>query len=88
MRKGRPKGYSPCTDITYEELGDWLGRKSLVKVSKAWLEDLTNHAVSIEQASETLTSLDKPQSFDPPQKEEVEIEQPKIEFKLTDLNYE
>ena len=42
MKRGRPKGYSPYTDITYDELGDWVGRKTVVKVSKAWLEDLTN----------------------------------------------
>ena len=41
MKRGRPKGYSPYTDITYDELGDWVGRKTIVKVSKAWLEDLT-----------------------------------------------
>ena len=76
MKKGRPKGYSPYAEVTYEELGDWLGRKSLVKVSKAWLEELTNHAVSIDQAS-TTTKEDKSNE-----------EQPKIEFKLTDLNDE
>ena len=41
MKRGRPKGYSPYVDITYDELGDWVGRKTIVKVSKAWLEDLT-----------------------------------------------
>ena len=40
MSRGRPKGYSPYIDITYEELGDYLGRKSFVKVGKAWLEEL------------------------------------------------
>ena len=42
MKRGRPKGYSPYIDITYDELGDWVGRKTVVKVSKAWLEDLTH----------------------------------------------
>jgi len=76
MKKGRPKGYSPYAEITYGELGDWLGRKSLVKVSKAWLEELTNHAVSVEQVA------------DSPKIEEPQEELPKIEFKLTNLNDE
>ena len=75
MKKGRPKGYSPYAEITYEELGDWLGRKSLVKVSKAWLEELTNHSASLDVA---ITSKDQA----------IPQEQPKIEFKLTDLNDE
>jgi hypothetical protein len=41
MKRGRPKGYSPYAEITYEELGDWVGRKTIVKVSKSWLEELT-----------------------------------------------
>ena len=40
MSRGRPKGYSPYAEITYQELGEWVGRKSLIKVSKSWLEDL------------------------------------------------
>ena len=40
MKKGRPKGYSPYVEITYEELGDYVGRKSIVKVSKTWLESM------------------------------------------------
>ena len=48
MKKGRPKGYSPYADITYGELGDWLGKKSLVKGSKAWLESLINQAIVTE----------------------------------------
>ena len=76
MKKGRPKGYSPYAEVTYEELGDWLGRKSLVKVSKAWLEELTNHAVAIDEAPSVI-------------EEDIRNEeQPKIEFKLTDLNNE
>tara|TARA_Y100000593_G_scaffold87491_1_gene168021 strand:- start:398 stop:616 length:219 start_codon:yes stop_codon:yes gene_type:complete len=40
MKRGRPKGHSPYVDISYEELGDWVGRKSLVKVSRAWLQSI------------------------------------------------
>ena len=72
MGKGRPKGYSPYADITYGELGDWLGKKSLVKVSKAWLESLINQAV----VTESLPPAPTPE------------EEPKIEFTLTDLNNE
>ena len=73
MKKGRPKGYSPYVDISYEELGDWLGRKSLVKVSKAWLETL------ITQARSSATPV-------VPASEVEDKEVPKIEYKLTDLN--
>lgn len=40
MKRGRPKGYSPYTTISYEELGDWVGRKTKVVVCKKWLESL------------------------------------------------
>ena len=38
MSRGRPLA---LVDITYEELGEYVGRKGLVKVSKAWLVNLT-----------------------------------------------
>jgi hypothetical protein len=84
MRKGRPKGYSPYAEITYGELGDWLGRKSLVKVSKSWLEELTNHAISTEQVFDSPSTEQIVEQI----VEEVKEEQPKIEFKLTNLNDE
>ena len=28
MTRGRPKGYSPYIEIRYEELADWVGRKT------------------------------------------------------------
>ena len=37
MSKGRPKAYE---SITYEELGDYIGKKGVVKVSKPWLDSL------------------------------------------------
>ena len=40
MKRGRPKGYCPYIEISYEELGDWVGRKTKVPVSKKWLETL------------------------------------------------
>lgn len=40
MKRGRPKGYSPYIEISYEELADWVGRKTKVPVSKKWLEAL------------------------------------------------
>ena len=40
MKRGRPKGYSPYTEISYEELADWVGRKTKVPVSKKWLQAL------------------------------------------------
>jgi hypothetical protein len=43
MSRGRPKGYSPYVEISYEELGDWVGRKSKVVVCKKWLDSITDH---------------------------------------------
>lgn len=39
-KRGRKKGYCPYVSISYEALGDYLGRKGIVKVSRAWLEEL------------------------------------------------
>ena len=71
MKRGRPKGYSPYIDITYDELGDWVGRKTVVKVSKAWLEDLTKQS---EPPPPFLGS------------NQAENKEDKIEFQITDLN--
>ena len=73
MKRGRPKGYSPYIDITYDELGDWVGRKTIVKVSRAWLEDLTKQP---------------DQSYQPPPPflGSSKVEEAKIEFQITDLN--
>lgn len=70
MKKGRPKGYSPYVEMTYEELGDYVGRLALVKVSRAWLESLTK---------ETLPTYERKQVI------EQKVEE-KIEYKLIDLN--
>jgi hypothetical protein len=43
MTRGRPKGHSPYIEISYEELGDWVGRKSKVVVSKKWLDSITDN---------------------------------------------
>ena len=29
---------SVCTEISYEELGDYFGRKSIIRVEKEWLD--------------------------------------------------
>ncbi|NDG52839.1 MAG: hypothetical protein EBY39_07435 [Flavobacteriia bacterium] len=39
-QRGRPKGHSPYIEIRYEELSDWVGRKTKVPVSKKWLQAL------------------------------------------------
>jgi hypothetical protein len=71
MKKGRPKGYSPYASISYEELGDWVGRKTKVLVSKKWLDAL----------------IEEPTEPDPkPQlntESVAEEEQPKIQYNLT-----
>lgn len=70
MKRGRPKGYSPYTNITYEELGDWVGRKTKIVVCKKWLESLID---------EPTESSHTPVITEPAE----EAEQPKIEYKLT-----
>jgi hypothetical protein len=40
MKRGRPKGHSPYIEIKYEDLADWVGRKTIVPVSKKWLQAL------------------------------------------------
>jgi hypothetical protein len=71
MKKGRPKGYSPYFDLSYEELGDYVGRKSLVRVSKTWWEKVTG---------ESVTTPTPPPTPTPPKEED------KIEFNLINLN--
>ena len=72
MKRGRPKGYSPYVEITYEELADYVGRKSIVRVSKAWLESMIEQT----QIGEHMISVG----------ELANAEEEKIEFKLTDFN--
>ena len=78
MKRGRPKGYSPYVDITYEELGNYLGAKGVVKVSRAWLESLNEASNRTYTVAEILVSSIK----------DKHKEQEKIEYKLTDLNNE
>jgi hypothetical protein len=73
MNRGRPKGYSPYIEISYEELGDWVGRKTKVVVCKKWLDALTgqDYITPIPSAPQAkVVDL---------QKEEI----PKIEYKIT-----
>ncbi len=72
MKRGRPKGYSPYAEIPYEELSDYVGRKTLVKVCKSWLDDLVEGT-----RAETIDFNDQQQ-----QQNETQ-EYPKIEYELT-----
>ena len=76
MKRGRPKGYSPYVDITYEELGNYLGAKGVVKVSRTWLESLNEASSQTYTIAEVLASSLK----------DKHKEQEKIEYKLIDLN--
>ena len=77
MGKGRPKGYSPYVEISYEELGDWVGRKSMVKVSRAWLEALKCPPAPPSPITKVSTLSNQLES---------EETQPQIAYKLIDLN--
>ena len=72
MKRGRPKGYTPYTEVTYAELGEWVGVKARVRVSRAWWESVTGES---EPSSPIVEN----------NKEKTEVE-PKIEYKLIDLN--
>jgi len=77
MKRGRPKGYSPYINISYEELADWVGRKAQVPVSKKWLEAL------MVGSEEQKYNVDKAL-------EEIENNnsEEKIEYTLTEFNDE
>lgn len=75
MKRGRPKGYSPYAEISYEDLSDYVGKKTLVKVCKSWLEDLVE-GTQAESINLQETQIN-PNS--PVEKEEY----PKIEYELT-----
>lgn len=64
MSKGRPKAYQ---SITYEELGDYVGNRGLVKVSKSWLNTLMGE-IHPQKASEA--PLEGSESEDDPSSKE------------------
>lgn len=76
MKRGRPKGYSPYAEISYEELADYVGRKTLVKVCKSWLDDLVDST-----RVEAIDFSEKHRTLIQPQQEREEY--PKIEYELT-----
>jgi len=45
-KRGRKKGSTYFIDLTYEELGEFVGRKGIVKVSKVWLDSLSGDIAS------------------------------------------
>lgn len=75
MKRGRPKGYSPYVDIPYEDLADFVGRKTLVKVCGKWLKELIKetNAEEINWIAEEVCPT-------------KDVEQQKIEYKLTTFN--
>lgn len=76
MKRGRPKGYSPYIEIKYEELADWVGRKTKIPVSKKWLESLMGNS----SESFPLDKIEKPCDAD-----DIET---KIEYTLTKFDDE
>ena len=75
-KRGRKKGYCPYVDITYESLGDYLGMKGLVRVSRSWLEGLGYEISESNQIIIPEIILTEKES------NKVE-EESKIEYKLT-----
>lgn len=75
MKRGRPKGYSPYVEIRYEDLADWVGRKTKVPVPRKWIQALMGEEIEEEQKN-----LDNSSNDDHTE----EVEQ-KIEYTLTHL---
>lgn len=75
MKRGRPKGYKPYYEISYEELGEWVGKKTQVQVSKKWLEFLMGEDSDLEES---------PSDHQDPTIENNQENQ-KIEYTLTKL---
>lgn len=75
MKRGRPKGYKPYYEISYEELGQWVGKKAQVQVSKKWLDFLMGEGNDEE-------SLPSYTETNPIQKKE---ELNKIEYTLSNI---
>ena len=73
MKRGRPKGYSPYVSISYEELGDYVGRRTIVKVSKSWLEEMQSQCEVNNFTDEMIEEI-------------VSNKEEKIEYRITDLN--
>ena len=77
MKRGRPKGHIPYTEISYEDLSDWVGCKTKIPVSKKWLQVLMGNE------SEDDISLDKT-----PKEIDTEDIDSKIEYTLTKFDDE
>tara|TARA_Y100000310_G_C20551002_1_gene748079 strand:+ start:32 stop:256 length:225 start_codon:yes stop_codon:yes gene_type:complete len=73
MKRGRPKGYSPYVSISYEELGDYVGRRTIVKVSKSWLEEMQSQCEVNNFTDEIIEEI-------------ISNKEEKIEYRITDLN--
>ena len=71
MKRGRPKGHSPYILIPYDELGDWVGRKSKVLVCRKWYNKISNNEDEVTEEA--------------PPKVVTATEQPIIEYSLTHL---
>ena len=80
MKRGRPKGYNPYTEISYEELSDWVGRKTKVPVSKKWLQSLMGEDNSSQKEDMSLDN-DREATYS------KDIDS-KIEYTLTNFNNE
>ena len=83
MKRGRPKGYNPYTEISYEELSDWVGRKTKVPVSKKWLQSLMGEDILPQKENAEDISLDNDDEV--PHSEDIDS---KIEYTLTNFNNE
>lgn len=77
MKRGRPKGHSPYTEISYEDLSDWVGCKTKIPVSKKWLQVLMGN-----EAEADISLDNSPQAVD------TEHIDSKIEYTLTKFDNE
>lgn len=80
-KRGRPIG---IVEISYEDLGDWVGRKTKIPILKKWLEPIIGD--DLDDFSVDITSK-KCQNQVSQSDEQSEIES-KIEYTLTNFNDE
>ena len=82
-KRGRPKGYSPYTEISYEELADWVGRKTKVPVSKKWLQSLMGtESEEVDESSETTSDESSEESTTATDTEKSSTEESSDEIKV------
>lgn len=86
MKRGRPKGYSPYLEISYEDLSDYVGKKTLIKVCKNWATTIGLHPTQQDNTKDLLNNLNTEQVSITKVANEGLEQSPKIEFNITNFD--